>query len=245
MSCKLFCICLGPPFLSIDWERGPVSIYLFYLFYLFIFIFWFYFFWHFILFHFNLFYFILLFWLLHGGPSPLVLSIYLFVCPDTIVSFIDWPVIYFILFTFVVLYYLLFLLFYVFYLFIDFTLWFIFILFMLFYLFIYFILCYLFIYYLFILSVCGAMNVRVWMPRFYYCILNEYECGRDLHLYFLLLRIAHAARAPPGLLYFDNLTVISRGSQTTQLWWYTSPACEPGRYNYCDSPRLGGLPPSL
>ena len=164
---------------------------------------------------------------MHGGPSLLVLFIYLFVLSRYYCIFycFYWLICYVLSI-----------------LFINYVILFYFILCILPIL---FILCVLFYYLLtFYFFVCGAVNVRVWMPRIYYYILNECECVRVLHLYFNIW-IAHTARAPPGLLFFDHLSVISRGSNGTTVWWYTSPACEPGRYNYCDSLRLGGLPPSL
>ena len=97
--------------------------------------------------------------------------------------------------------------FYLFYLFILFIVLFLsFILFYFIYLFTYLLLIYFF--------VCGAVNVRVWMSRLQFCILNEYECVA-IYIFIFNTRIAHTARAPPGLLFFDHLSVISRGSNGT------------------------------
>ena len=54
-----------------------------------------------------------------------------------------------------------------------------------------------------------------------YCILNESECAA---IYIIIFKfsylIAHTARAPPGLLFFDHLSVISRGSNGTTVMIY-------------------------
>ena len=122
--------------------------------------------------------------------------------------FINWPVMLYLFYLFWLCYFIYLFLFYVLYLF--YFIYFIYLLyfilstlFILFYLCIH--LCYLLLFYLlfiiyFYLSVCGAVNVRVWMPRIHYCILNECECVA-IYIFIFNVRIAHTARAPPGLLF--------------------------------------------
>ena len=141
---------------------------------------------------------------------------------DTIVSFIVLPIdllcfIYFIYFDYVILFYFIYLflsvglyVFYLFYLFILFI--------VLFLSFILFYFIYLFTYLLFIyFFVCGAVNVRVWMSRLQFCILNECECGRVLHFFNFNIYGLLTPRALPRDFYSLTIYLWYPGGATVQL----------------------------